>query len=371
VAEKIRVGALGCGSIAKAHSEAFSEATDLCEVIAVADAAPGADIRMRELFGGDVKICGDYREVLEMPDVDAVDILLPHHLHMQATVDSAQAGKHVLVEKVMARNIYECDRMIEACRQANVTCTVCHDRRYQTEWRALKRIVDSGLLGEIRFLKLDHNQNVNPAAIGKEWIGSFDSLGGGAIMSCLTHQTDALTWYGGDVQSVICMTKILPDRMEGESIGVIIAKMESGALAELSINWATESNWVKNGLWYEMVFLCGSEGEAYFKQGAGVFARAFDAEVDISEFGDFELEETSRRFNKLKVESQKGHIGCIREWARMLRGEPNEVSTSGEEARKAVEITEAAYVSVEERKAIDLPLQPAEWNGRETFKNRL
>ncbi len=217
MAKRIRVGVLGCGSIAKAHSAAFAESTDLCEVVAVADAAPEAEGRIRELFGNEAKICGDYREVLEMADVDAVDILLPHHMHMPAVIDSARAGKHVLVEKVMARNIYECDRMIEACDEAGVTCTVCHDRRYQSEWRALKKIVDSGLLGDIRLLKLDHNQNVNPFGVGKDWIGTFDQVGGGAIMSCLTHQTDALTWYGGDVTSVMSMTKALPDRMEGES----------------------------------------------------------------------------------------------------------------------------------------------------------
>ncbi len=371
MSERIRVGVLGCGSIAKVHSGAFAESTDLCEVVAVADSAPDAEGRIRELFGGKVKICGDYREVLEMPDVDAVDILLPHHLHMPAAIDSAQARKHILLEKVMARNVYECDRIIEACRESSVTCTVCHDRRYRSEWRGLKQIVDSGLLGEIRLLKLDHNQNVNPFGLGKDWIGTFDQVGGGAIMSCLTHQTDALTWFGGNVQSVMCMTKTIPDRMEGESIGVIVAQMESGALAELSINWATDSFRGKNGLWYEMVFICGSEGEAYFKQNSGVFARAFNEDVDISKYGDFELEENRQSFNKLKVDSSKGHTRCVRQWAHMLRGEPYEIPTTPEEARKAVEIAEAAYVSVEERKTVDLPLNPVEWNGRDTFRNRI
>ena len=105
---------------------------------------------------------------------------------------------------------------------------------------ALKEIVDSGVLGEIFFWKLDHNQDV----IFPEgsWVRTKDGIGGGAIMSCLTHQIDALRWYGGEVESVTCMTKVLPQRMEGELLGVMAAKMASGALAELSINWWTRSH---------------------------------------------------------------------------------------------------------------------------------
>jgi predicted dehydrogenase len=77
-----------------------------------------------------VTIVPDYQEVLADDRIDGVDIILPHYLHMQATIDAAKAGKQVLTEKVMARNVWECDRMIEACEQAGVTLTVCHDRRY-------------------------------------------------------------------------------------------------------------------------------------------------------------------------------------------------------------------------------------------------
>lgn len=86
-------------------------------------------------------------------------------------------------------------------------------------------------------------------------------------MSCLTHQIDALRWYGGEIDKVECMTKIVPSRMEGETIGVVTAKMKSGALALLSINWHTQSHsWggdVKNGLWYEFNHVTGTKGEAH------------------------------------------------------------------------------------------------------------
>jgi predicted dehydrogenase len=230
--------------------------------------------RIHRLLGPDVTLYADYSELIEKADVEAVDIVLPHNLHMPATVAAAQAGMHVLTEKVMARNVYECDRMIEACNKGNVTLTVCHDRRYSEEWGSVKDIIASGRLGELLFFKLEHNQNV----IFPEgaWVRYRDGIGGGAIMSCLTHQIDALRWFGGEVDSVNCMSKVMPERMQGECIGSVLARMASSAIAQLSINWWTTSNRSQNGLWYELIHVCGTEGEVYYMSGKGTYLKIFD-----------------------------------------------------------------------------------------------
>ncbi|MDP6038168.1 MAG: Gfo/Idh/MocA family oxidoreductase, partial [Candidatus Latescibacteria bacterium] len=231
---KPQIGILGGGGILGAHGPAYMDNTDLCSVVMVAEPDRDRHARIHKLLGDNVEIVPDYRDVLANDKIEAVDIILPHYLHMPAAVEAAKAHKHVLVEKVMARNIWECDRMIEACEQADVTLTVSHDRRYHGQWEALKDIVDSGVLGEIFFWKLDHNQDV--VFPEGSWVRTRDGLGGGCIMSCLTHQIDALRWYAGEFDSVTCMTRVTPDRMEGESLGVILATLANGALAELSIN---------------------------------------------------------------------------------------------------------------------------------------
>ena len=178
---KIRVGFLGGGGILGAHMTGYPKLADRCEVAVVAEASPARDETIRKLVGANVPIVRDYREVLAMKDIDAVDIILPHHLHLPATLDAAKAGKHVLVEKVMARNVWECDRMIAACDKAGVTLTVCHDRRYHGEWMALKEVIDSGVLGDVFFWKLDHNQDV--VLPPSSWAHWKDGIGGGCIMS--------------------------------------------------------------------------------------------------------------------------------------------------------------------------------------------
>jgi len=354
---KQRVGILGGGGILGAHAPGFRAAADMCEVVTVAEPDASRHGRVRELVGDGVRIDSDYRETVAADDVDAVDVLLPHDLHMPATLAAAEAGKHVLIEKVMARNIWECDRMVEACDAAGVSLTVSHDRRYHDEWVALKEAVDSGALGEIFYWKLDHNQNV--ALPEGHWIRDRNALGGGAIMSCLTHQIDALRWYGGEVESVMCMVKTIPQRMEGESLAVIAAQMASGALAQLSINWWTDSNRAKNGLWYEMVQVCGTKGEAYYMSGKGTFVLLRDKEQRHA-FPGFP-EDAVGDFFKVDCGSTSGHVRCVVEWLKMLCGEPSTISSTGRDVRRTVEVAEAAQMSADTGRTVALPVEPKPW----------
>ena len=354
---KVNVGLLGCGGIVNAHRRGYDEVRDVCEVRAVAEPREERHAFIREAFGSDVRIMPHYRDVLAMDDIDGVDIVLPHDLHMPAAVAAAQAGKHVLVEKVMARNVWECDRMIEACAQAGVSLTVGHDRRYNGQWAALKEVVDSGALGDIFFWKLDHNQDVLPPP--GHWIRTRDGIGGGAIMSCLTHQIDALRWYGGEVESVNCMTRVIPERMEGEFLGTMSARMVSGALAELSINWWTRSRSGPHALWYEMVQACGTLGEAYYMSDRGTFVRLHDvADATVLErFG----EEALKNFVEVPNDGANGHVACIVEWVKLLRGEPADIRTTGSDCRGTVEVAEAAYIADREHREVSLPIASGPW----------
>lgn len=360
MADKLRIGVIGAGGIFPEHMSGFRQCADRCSVVAVAKANPAnAEVVYREL-GADVAVVGDYRELLARADIDAVDILLPHDLHMQATIDAAQAGKHVLVEKVMARNIDECDRMIAACEQAGVSLTVAHDRRYHPDWITFKRVIDSGVLGEIYHWKLEHNQDVDlPPG---HWIRSRNALGGGAIMSCLTHQLDGLRWFGGEVDSVTCMSKTIPARMEGETVGAVLARMRSGALAQITINWATRSGWgVPNKLWGEFNHATGSNGEVYYLDGQGTFLMLHDDPEPgraLVEDGD---SFTNNMFAKVKAGAWRKLDRCIAEWLKLLRSEPSEISTTGRDARATVELAEAAYRAETAGRTIQLPIAPVAW----------
>ncbi len=355
--QRIGIGIIGGGGILGAHAPGFSKLQERCEVLAVAEPNSGRDEAIRGMLGRNVRIVRSYQKVLEMPEISGVDIILPHHLHLPATLAAAKAGKHVLLEKVMARNIWECDRMISSCEKAGVTLTICHDRRYHGEWIALKEIVDSGALGEIFYWKLDHNQDV--VLPPSSWAYWKDGIGGGSIMSCLTHQIDGLRWYAGDFESVSCMTCERPERMQGEFLGVITGRLKSGALAELSINWWTKSNNGENRLWYEMVQACGTKGEAYRMEGRGTYVRLHDGagQQAVARYGEAAL----RGFVKVECGGWGGHERCIAEWINLIQGKPAAITTSGRECRGTVEVAEAAYRSVESGRLVKMPIKPRKW----------
>lgn len=347
---KIKVALIGAGGILKAHVTGFLKASDRCEIVAVVKEHPERADDVRALLGN-VRIEKDYRRVL--PDVDAVDILLPHDLHLEATKAAARAGKPVLVEKVMARNVKECDRMIAACRKAGVSLTVCHDRRYQPDWMALKRVVDSGVLGQVYHWRLEHNQDVDlPPG---HWIRDAERLGGGAIMSCLTHQIDGLRWYAGEVAEVTCMTQVIPARMEGESIGLIAARLRSGALAQVSINWATRMGWGRpNDLWSEINHVTAERGEAYYLCGKGTYLMVKENPAAWANL--FEGQPPAPgAFGKVKsAGTWMGHERCVDQWLRMLAGEPADLTTTGEDSRRTVEVAQAAVLAAARRRVVKL-----------------
>ena len=191
------------------------------------------------------------------------------------------------------------------------------------------------------------------------WIYNRDSLGGGAILSCLTHQIDALRWYGGEVESVSCMSRSDPSRMEGEFLGVVTAGMRPGALAELAISWWTSAATDKNGLWYEMVHVSGTGGEAYTMTGHGAFVKLHDARntAAIARYGEAALD----HFVALPTAEGTGHDHCIREWVASLRGLPSHVTTSGRACRGTVEVAEAAYQAEKAERTVHLPIVPTPW----------
>jgi len=351
MAKIVKIAILGGGGILAAHAPGFIRLPNKCEVVAVAEPNVAYHDRIREWLQKDVPIYGDYREALAIPGLDAVDIILPHSLHKEATVLAAEKGLHVLCEKVMARNTYECQIMVDACRKAGVELVIAHDRRYSDGWAQLKNIIEAGTLGDILFIKMEHNQNVEFSS--DSWGRSKDLIGGGAVMSCLTHQIDALRWYLGEVDSVTCMTKTVPSRMEGECIGIVSAKMKSGSLASLAINWYTQSeSWQRgsNLLWYEFNHVCGTLGEAYYMHGKGAFVKMAGDE---------------KGFTKMEsVIDIPGHQRCIEEFVKKICGEPAEILTPGYDSLKTVEVAEAAYLSEATGRTVELPIKPVPWEER-------
>ncbi|MGZ8662799.1 MAG: Gfo/Idh/MocA family protein [Actinomycetota bacterium] len=147
-----------------------------CEVVAIAS----RDLARAEAAASELAIGrahGSYEDLLADPDVDAVYVPLPNHLHTEWTIAAARAGKHVLCEKPLAMTAADAERMIEACQAEGVHLMEAFMYRLHPTWEAVRELVASGRIGELRAVQSWFSYfNDDPANIR-----NIPEAGGGAL----------------------------------------------------------------------------------------------------------------------------------------------------------------------------------------------
>ena len=140
-----RIGLIGGGNIARAHLRGYAALGSAARVTALADTDPET-LATRTAETGATGY-SDYRQLIADPEVDAVDICLPHHLHHDAIVAAAQAGQHLLVEKPLCLTAEEARSVRAAVADSGVTLMCAHNKLYLPAVAKAKELVDSGALG--------------------------------------------------------------------------------------------------------------------------------------------------------------------------------------------------------------------------------
>lgn len=174
--EMVRWGVLGVANIATRQVIPAIQATETCRVTAIASRDLVRARAAAEQLGID-RAYGSYGELLEDPDIEAVYIPLPNHLHAEWTLAAAAAGKHVLCEKPLALTADEARRMVEGCARAGVKLMEAFMYRHHPQWVEVKRMVDEGVIGDVYAIQTIFSyRNLDPANIR-----NIAGAGGGAL----------------------------------------------------------------------------------------------------------------------------------------------------------------------------------------------
>ena len=139
------MGLIGLGCISDMHYPGYFKYPH-AEVFAVADLNP-ATARRRAREWGAAHCYTDYRQLLANPDVDAVEIISPHHLHHEMTLAAAEAGKAISLQKPMAMNLRQCQEMINATQQAGVVFRVYENFIFYPPFVQMKELMEEGAIG--------------------------------------------------------------------------------------------------------------------------------------------------------------------------------------------------------------------------------
>jgi predicted dehydrogenase len=164
--ERVVVGLIGCGGRGLAVAKLMREVPGV-EFGAVCDVYETNARAAREWAGQSAKALKDFRRVLDQKEIDAVLIATPDHWHAIPAVLACQSGKDVYVEKPLAHNIREGRAMVEAARRYKRIVQTGTQHRSAPHYREVERIIQSGELGEVRFVRVWNYSNMTPNGIGR------------------------------------------------------------------------------------------------------------------------------------------------------------------------------------------------------------
>jgi len=202
--KKLRIGIIGCGGIANGkHMPSLAQFKDV-EMVAFCDIIEERAIKAAKEFGYNcgcdsdsvdcccAKTYVDYKELIADKTIDIVHVLTPNVSHAPITVDSLEAGKHVMCEKPMAATYADAKKMLEAAKKTGKILTIGYQSRYRQDSLYLKKACEDGELGEIYYARAHAIRRRAVPTWGVFLDG--EKQGGGPLIDIGTHALDLTLW---------------------------------------------------------------------------------------------------------------------------------------------------------------------------------
>ena len=259
--EKVVWGIIGAGDVCEVKSAPALYTIPHSEVKMVMrrNAAKAADFALRHGIG---QWTTNLDELLNDGEINAVYIATPPDTHAALTLKCAQAGKAVYVEKPMANTYAECLAMIEACRAANVPLFTAYYRRTLPGFLKVKEMVESGALGDIRFVNIEMYQPLQAdiiANLATNWRVNPEIAGGGYFHDLASHQLDYLDFLFGPITDSKGVTSNQAGMYPADDIVTASFRFENGVLGTGMWCFTTDKVTEK-----DFTRIVGSKGELTF-----------------------------------------------------------------------------------------------------------
>ncbi|WP_417607393.1 Gfo/Idh/MocA family protein [Primorskyibacter flagellatus] len=239
--QRIGVALIGAGMIAKTHVAALSAAGDRVRLVAVVSTRPERAEHLADQYDGAAPLfTSDLSKVTDDPAIRIVIVATPPSVRIQLIETLAKAGKHILLEKPVARTLDEAVQVVEICESAGVTLGVLFQHRVRSPSKAAAQRIASGAFG-----KLGHVEIAAPLWRDQSYYeelgrGTYARDGGGVLLTQAIHTIDLALSLTGPVASVQAMTATTPlHRMEAEDFAVAGLRFASGAIGSLVASTAS------------------------------------------------------------------------------------------------------------------------------------
>lgn len=196
--EKLRCAVIGTGGIGMDHLQSLS-ACPRAATVAIAESDPHRAREAANRFHVP-RTYADFNELLEQPDIDAVTVALPNHLHAPVAIAALKARKHVLLEKPMATSAKDAAKIIETADKMKRTVMVGQNFRFNRHTQNAKACIERGALGEIYHARCFWLRRSNIPRIGS-WFTQKQFAGGGCTVDLGVHMLDACLHLLGEFEA--------------------------------------------------------------------------------------------------------------------------------------------------------------------------
>ena len=229
--DKVRVGIIGSGFMGRTNAETVARYLEDAELVAIAGGtrAPQLATEYRAAYEPTVA------QLLERPDIDAVLISTPHAEHAWQTIQAAENGKHILLDKPMATTLEDCDGILDAIQKAGVNLMIMFGQRFRVCNREAHRLIQEGAIGRVTMIQ---EQILNCGGLAS--LPSWQSLpeSSGTLLAHAVHNIDRIRWFSGqEIQSVAA--QVQTDAASGNEVSTMaVFGLSGGCMATLWESWA-------------------------------------------------------------------------------------------------------------------------------------
>ena len=293
-----------------------------------------------------------YDRIADNPEVKAIYIVLPNSMHAEFVVRGAKAGKHILCEKPMATSVQDCERMIAACKAANVKLMIAYRSQYESYDRAMVKMIREGRFGTLKQFVATNSQNQGDPS---QWRLKKAMAGGGCMPDVGVYCLNAARFLSGEepyeVLASVTQPKDDPRFTEVEASCQVIAKFPSGFTATFNSAYnAHKSQFLR----IEGTEAFAELNPAFAYNGIEMRFTNFDKAVD----GGMEIAHEPSLEPKNQFAAEMDHFSlCVQKGL-----SPH---TPGEEGLQDQRITDAIYESARTGKAQKIAMPPGPTRGPE------
>lgn len=339
-----KFGIIGAGLIADFHAKAIQSLTN-ARLTGICGTNQEKAQNLADKY--QCKKYDDYSELLSSGNIDVVTIATPSGAHMEAAVEAAKKGIHVICEKPLEITLERIDTMIEAHNKAGTMLGGIFNFRFEDTTEIIKKAVDSGRLGVITYAAIYVPWWRNDAYY-EGWHGTWSLDGGGAMMNQSIHMVDLLQYIMGPVKSLAAFTsKLGHPQIETEDTAVGALQFKNNALG---IIYGTTASWPGQ---FRRLEITGTKGTIVLVENS----------LEVWKFTEMneEDEKIIQKYGKVKggggvadpaAISFLGHAKNIEAFLSALE-EKRKFEIDGTEARKAVEIILDMYKSASNKIVIN------------------